>query len=192
MKTIVWDVDDVLNDFMRRWFEDSWLPSHPGCKLRYADIAENPPHRLLGVSEKDYLDSLDKFRLSEAAVKMLPAPQVVEWFKANGGNFRHIALTARPIGAIPPVSEWVFRHFGIWIRTFHFVPSLRPGQQIPEYDHNKCDYLRWLGKVDVLVDDNEKNIDEAGSLGIAGVLIKRPWNKSNSSIDEALSLLNRI
>ena len=33
MKTIAWDVDDVLNDCMRTWFERTWLPAHPGCAV---------------------------------------------------------------------------------------------------------------------------------------------------------------
>ena len=50
--------------------------------------------------------------------------------------------------------------------SFHFVPSPRLGEQAPEYDRNKADYLKWLNKVDILVEDSEQNIQE--SLKIRG------------------------
>ena len=50
MLTIVWDVDDVLNDLMAVWFRDAWLPKHAACPVRYEEITENPPHRVLGSS----------------------------------------------------------------------------------------------------------------------------------------------
>ena len=32
MLTIVWDIDDVLNDLMRDWFTESWLPHASGVR----------------------------------------------------------------------------------------------------------------------------------------------------------------
>jgi len=189
VKTIAWDVDDVLNDLMRRWLEDWWLPGHPGLALRYEEILENPPHRLLGTTEDEYLRSLDEFRLSDIAAKMVPVPEVLDWFKRYGRSFRHIALTARPAATAPPASQWVFTHFGEWIRTFHFVPAARGKGDTSEYDKSKGDYLSWLGKVDVLVDDRSSNIESAKELGIAGVLMPRPWNRNSSAICEALGAL---
>ncbi len=51
MKTIVWDIDDVLNDLTRAWFETAWLPAHRECRLTYEELKVNPPHELLGTSE---------------------------------------------------------------------------------------------------------------------------------------------
>ena len=100
MKTVIWDVDDVLNDLMRCWFEKSWLLSHPECTLTYEDLTQNPP--------------------------------------------------------------------------------------------SKEGYLRWLGKADILVDDRLFHIEVAEKLGIAGVLMPRPWNKSKVSITGTMSLLTRL
>lgn len=189
METIVWDVDDVLNDLMRCWFEQHWLLIHPDCTLRYEDITENPPHRILGISLKEYLDSLDTFRLSKQADQMLPVPEVVRWFNKYGTKYRHIALTGRPLNTISVASAWVFRHFGTWIRSFNFIPAHREGQHIPEYDRGKGEYLLRGDKPDILVDDDPVNIDEARKFGIRGILLPRPWNKSSVTIEEALSSL---
>lgn len=192
MQTIVWDVDDVLNDLMRVWFEERWLKSHPECAVMYADITENPPHRLLGTSKSEYLRSLDEFRLSDGYQKMSPLSEVREWFLNNGLRFRHIVVTATPLVASPASSSWVFKHFSEWIRTFHFVPSRREGQDIPEYDEDKADFLRWLGKADILIDDNEENIKSAVGLGVKGLLFPRPWNDCKSSIKEQLKKLEML
>ena len=191
MLTLAWDVDDVLNDFMRLWFERCWLPKHKDSSLTYENLTENPPHRLLGLSESDYLSSLDAFRLSESCRNMTPVPEVVSWFKKKGEQFRHIALTARSFHTVPIASRWVLYYFGKWIRSFHFIPAKREGQIIPAYDQSKAEFLHWFEKVDVLVDDSGLNIDMARAEGIEGILFPRPWNKNkNMAIDEALKALN--
>lgn len=184
--TIAWDVDDVLNELMKQWFELEWLPLHPECSLKYEDLSENPPHRLLGVSCEEYLRSLDIFRNSRKARLMKPDEEVLSWLRAHGHCFRHMALTSRPLHTIGAVSEWVFTHFGNWIRTFSFVPN-RDCADVLKYDEEKKDFLRWLGKVNILVDDNIKNVETAGSLGIKGILVPRPWNKKNSNFNDALN-----
>lgn len=189
MKTIAWDVDDVLNDLMRCWFENFWAPVHKGCRLRYEDISENPPHRLLGIDKPLYLKSLDEFRLSKFACDMQPVPETLEWFKKHGSGFRHIALTSRPISTVSAAASWVFKYFGTWIRGFYFVPAPRSDQHIPEYECSKREFLKWIGKVDILVDDSEDNIEAAQEIGIAGVLMPRPWNKNSAAIKETLVLL---
>jgi phosphoglycolate phosphatase-like HAD superfamily hydrolase len=191
MLTIVWDVDDVLNDLMRSWFEGEWLPAHPECRLRYADITQNPPHRVLGISEPEYLASLDAFRLSDRARLMQPNRDVVAWLQRSGDRFRHLALTARPLHTVPPLAEWVFYHYGAYVRTFGVVP-VRQEAHIPRYDQSKVEFLQWLSKADVLVDDNQENVRAASSIGVAGVLYPQPWNRSESTVAGTLSLLSAI
>src|SRR5579871_3024689 len=123
--TIVWDVDDVLNDLMRVWFEEEWRPKHPGCVLDYEGILDNPPHTLLGVDLADYQRSLDSFRLSGVYSKLKPGPEVRDWFVRRGHDFHHLALTATPLACASVSAEWVFRNFGKWIRSFQFIPSPR-------------------------------------------------------------------
>jgi hypothetical protein len=188
MLTIVWDVDDVLNQLMRRWFEDQWLPSHPECRLSYSDITENPPHRLLSVTKAEYLSALDRYRTSEAARRMQPRAEIADWLARYGREFRHLALTARPLDSAACASEWVFRHFGGYIRAFGVVPSrLRPGE--PLYDSDKSEFLQWLRGADVLVDDGPENIERASRAGIQGVLFPQPWNQSTQSAAEVLDML---
>ncbi len=192
MKTIAWDVDDVLNDLMRSWFELKWLADHPECAIHYEDITENPPARLLNAPLESYLRSLDEFRLSSLYQQMSPVKEVMSWFEKNGHTFRHIALTAVPRIAASASAQWVFKHFGSWIRTFHFVPSKREGDKMPEYGNDKGDFLKWIQKVDVLVDDSLANIQAARSAGVKGILIPRPWNNSKTSIGEVLRELENI
>lgn len=192
MKTIAWDVDDVLNDLMQAWFELKWIKGNSTCKLRYADIAENPPHRLLGTGIEEYLSSLDEFRLSPLYQQMNPVKEVIEWFSKYGSSFRHIALTSVPLGATSASSQWVFRHFGKWIRTFHFVPSNRSQENLPEYEKDKSDFLEWFGKVDIFIDDNMKNIKSAEKAGVHCILMPRPWNNSENTIEDTLSMLLSI
>jgi hypothetical protein len=192
VKTIAWDVDDVLNDLMRTWFEACWAPSHPDCALRYDQITENPPDALLGISKSEYLASLDDFRLSESARRMAPVSEMQEWFRQHGQCFRHMALTSVPSHAAPVSAAWVMNHFGAWIRTFHFVPSPRQGKNIPVYDQTKQDFLRWWGKVDILVDDNPLNVAAAEASGVHAILVPRPWNRGVLTINQTLGVLTEL
>jgi hypothetical protein len=188
MNLIVWDVDDVLNDLMRAWFEQHWLPRHPECPLRYEQLRENPPHRLLGIAEADYLASLDEFRQSDAARALAPNLEILAWLRTRGAHFRHMALTSRPIETTPPVAEWVFQHFGDYLRTFSVVPTRQPSD-LPVYERSKGKFLRWLGKEGVLVDDNETHVEAATAGGMSGVVFPRPWNRSRLTVAETLELI---
>jgi hypothetical protein len=189
MITIAWDVDDVLNNLMRCWFENKWSLEHPDCKVRYEELRENPPHSILSISVKAYLESLDEFRLSDHYMKMLPVKEVMEWFDLYGERFRHIALTAVPLKAAFVSAQWVLKHFGKWIRTFHFIPSNRQAENLPRYDEDKSDFLNWLGKVDIFIDDNEKNVSSVKKSGIHCVVMPRPWNSQNQAVQEILRSL---
>lgn len=192
MITIAWDVDDVLNDLMRCWLNDKWLPEHPDCKIRFEQITENTPERIINSSKEEYLLSLDSFRLSKAYSRMEPNPEILAWFEKSGGKTRHIALTSVPLKTAHISADWVVKNFGRWIRSFNFIPSSRIGDNVTEYDSTKTDYLRWLNKIDVLVEDSDQNIREAGKIGVKGILIKRPWNKGDLSVKAALAEINKI
>jgi FMN phosphatase YigB (HAD superfamily) len=191
MKTIIWDVDDVLNDLMREWLEEAWLPSHPECIIRYADVVENPPHRILGVTLEDYRRSLDHFR-STSLMKLSPVPEVEAWFKANGHRFRNCVLTTVPLRAAGLQAAWVFEHFGPWVRSFNIVPSPRAEEPLPIYDTTKYDFLRWLEKADILIDDNPENVTMAATLGIQAFLVSKPWNDGHAPLSVILSNLAKI
>jgi hypothetical protein len=188
MKTIVWDVDDVLNDLMRVWFERAWLPAHRSCTLSYGQLAANPPHEILGVSLKEYQESLDAFRRTEPG-RLEPVPEVLAWFHTHGCGFRHIALSSVPLCATEVSAAWVLKHFGCWIRSFNVVPSRREGDGAIDYDQDKADFLRWWGRADIFIDDNRFNVEAACALGIESVLMPRPWNESRKSLRGTLSYL---
>jgi uncharacterized HAD superfamily protein len=189
MKTIAWDIDDVLNDLMRIWFNEKWLADHKECTVTYEDLKENPPHRLLGVDLIEYLHSLDNFRLTGYKELLVPVPEIMEWFLKYGHRHRHIALTAVPMKASHISSSWLFTHFGKWIRTFHFIPSKREGENLPVYDKNKGEYLKKSCNVDIFIDDSEENIKSAIMAGIKSFLIPRPWNSEKKNLKEILDML---
>ncbi|QWR78702.1 hypothetical protein [Candidatus Magnetomonas plexicatena] len=187
MKTIVWDNDDVLNDLMYQWFNQKWLPENHNCLLCYEELTENPPHRILGVTLREYLQSLDEFRLSQKYQAMEPVGEVMEWFKRHGEGFRHIALTATSFASAHVSASWVIKHYGKWIRTFHFIPAMRADERHPVYDTDKAAFLKWLDKADALVDDSKTNI--ADCIGVNGILFPRPWNGLTTTINQALGAL---
>jgi hypothetical protein len=92
---------------------------------------------------------------------------------------------------VPPVAEWIFRHFGQWIRGFGFVPSPRATDLAPAYDCDKGDWLRWVGVGDILVDDSPANQKAAIELGLKTVLVPQPWNQAGGTINDALTELSR-
>ncbi len=192
MITIAWDVDDVLNDLMYCWLINKWLPEHLDCKVCFDQITENPPEDIINCTNEEYLLSLDSFRLSRAYSEMKPNQEILAWFEKFGVKARHIALTSVPIKTAHISAAWVMQNFGKWIRSFNFVPSSRIGEQIPEYEHTKADYLKWVNKIDVLVEDNVQNVCEAGKLGVKGILVKKPWNKGKLSTKDVLIEINKI
>jgi hypothetical protein len=188
MLTIVWDVDDVLNDLMYQWFKYSWLPANPDCNVTYAELNANPPHQALGTTREEYLASLDVFRRTERALKMQPNEAVLSWLHDHGARFRHVALTARTLETAPDVASWVMRHFGTWIRCFGVVPS-RAAEAVPVYDRNKGEFLRWLRCGDILIDDSPENIRHAEVVGLKTLMYPQPWNESSFSVETLLQKL---
>ena len=181
MKTIVWDVDDTLNDLMRLWLE--WFRLRNGKSgVLYEDLKQNPPHRLLGISRADYLRSYDKFRLSGIYSSMRPDGELLAWFRGNGGRYRHMALTSVPLKAAHESASWVYRYFGRWIRTFHVVPSKRSGERLPCYSDSKAGFIRMIGGCDIFIDDSPENIAQVEVSGFRCLTVPRPWNSAKGDI----------
>jgi len=192
MLTIAWDVDDVLNSLTRCWF-DWWRRSRGDAGvMAFASFVENPPHRILGLTRREYLASLDDFRLSEGGASLSPNPDVRRWFDAWGASSRHIAVSTTPLANASNSSAWVMRHFGTWVRSYHVIPSPRDGDTLPAYDETKTEFLAWLGLADVLVDDSLANVRGARSLGMDAVVVPQPWNGADGSVADALGALTRL
>jgi FMN phosphatase YigB (HAD superfamily) len=188
MLTIVWDVDDVLNDLMFQWFALGWKREHTEATVEYGGLRENPPHAALGATREEYLASMDAFRKTDAGIRLTPNAEVLEWFAAHGSKFRHVALTARPLETAPEVAAWVMRYFGAWIRCFGIIPT-RTMEGVPIYDGGKGEYLRWLGKGDVLVDDTRENLEQGAEIGMQTFAWPQPWNDSQLTTTQILQVL---
>lgn len=192
MTTIAWDVDDVLNDLTGVWLQEQWRPAHPACRVAYGDLHTNPPHSVIGTGLDEYLQSLDEYRRCRYLSNLAPLPVALSWFEHHGDRYRHIALTSVPVQYAPISAGWVLRHFGRWIRSFNFVPSRRPGESIPTYDHTKQDFLSWWGKASVLVDDHPGNVESAQRAGAQAVLMPRPWNQAQGAVEETFKILETL
>ena len=191
MRTIVWDIDDVLNNLAEYWL-GQWRRDHPGVNLDYASISKNPPHELLSISFETYLKSLDQIRASvDAQEKLTPNPQILAWLKEHGHRYRHFALTARPADTAGPAAAWVLRHFGAWIRSVAFVPTRKPPAW-PNYDLTKAGYLEWLNLDAILIDDSETNVMEVKEKGLDAILFPQPWNAAAQSVSEILNQLAQL
>ena len=192
MLTIAWDVDDVLNDFMNVWYIHKWLPEHPQCNTPFVSLVENPPHQLLGCSKEEYLASLDEFRLSTAFQNVKPVAEILRWFVAHGSKAHHVALTAVPSAAAHVSGQWVMRHFGAWMRTFHFIPSYRKNIDDVGYDKSKVDYIKRTDIIDVLVEDNPDQLIGLDGIHKQGLLIPRPWNRAKRNVGQVLAELTKL
>ena len=115
---------------------------------------------------------------------MQPIPQVLQWFVEHGSRLRHVAVTAVPLSAAHLSAAWVIRHFGRWIRSFHFIPSPREGD-LPPYDRSKGEALRQWGTIDAFIDDNPDNLASAERFGIRTFCFPRPWNQGFESGGDA-------
>jgi hypothetical protein len=190
-KTIVWDLDDVLNNLMEAWLEKAWLVEYAGARIRYDELRSNPPLTELATTADEYLASLDRFRLSAVAEELKPHAEILNWFQRFGDRFYHHVLTARPVTTVAPASAWAFKHFGHWIRHFHFVPSSRPGETLPGYERTKGEMLAGFGAADFFIDDSSDNVDAASGLGITAFIFPQPWNRSKTSVSALLTELSR-
>lgn len=189
-KTIVWDLDDVLNNLMEAWLEKAWQVERPDSTVVFAQLETNPPHAILPATPAEYLHSLDRFRLSKLADKLAPNLAVLKWFQSSGDRFNHHVLTARPVSTVAPAASWVFTHFGRWIRHFHFVPSPRSSESLPSYENSKGEVLAKLGPVDFFIDDSPENVAAATALGIRSFIFPQPWNSSEKPVPEILNELS--
>lgn len=187
---IVWDLDDTLNELMRGWLKWHCARQDPARGGgRFSDLVENPPHNLMGLTLEEYQNSLDQFRLSEEARDLVPIPEVLAWFHAHGFDFEHHVVTARPVATVPPAAEWLFRHFGRWIRHFHFVPSFRAGAALPAPPRTKRDVILEIGDVDFVVDDSPETLDAARDVARTCLLAPQPWNRGSGTIADILPAL---
>lgn len=177
---------------MRPFLELWWMSRHNNTNISYEQLTENPPHRLLGVSRNEYLQSLDEFRLSETAANLLPEPEVLDWFRQHGDHYQHAVVTATSVTTAHVSAEWTFKHFGRWVRSFHLVPSARSGDQIEDCLNSKASFVKDLGVSAALVDDSEDTILQLDGTKISGVIFPRPWNKRRGSVLEALSSLEKL
>ena len=186
---IIWDIDDVLNHLMNSWLSD-WQQETNDHSIKFTNLTENPPHNILGINLESYYESLDVFRNSEIARSQKPNQVLIEWFRKYGSLHTHIALTARPLQTMANQAWWIYHNFGQWIHTVAVVPALRDTETNQRFK-NKAQYIQWLGKGDIFVDDNAENVAAVAKLGLRSFLFPQPWNKNQQSEHEFIEDLTK-
>ena len=184
---LLWDIDDVLNRFMRLCFNR--FPAQK--KLDYENLTENPPHELLGIRKEQYLATLDQCRTD--LYKEGPRPEIRHFFEQHGHEFRHAALSAVPMRYAPDSAQWLLKHFGVWIQTCIFIPSPRPDFQLgSQLFRTKGEAAAAFGPDAVLIDDSPANIADAAKHGCRTLLFPAPWNekRNRSAADFLNELIN--
>ena len=185
-KTICWDVDDVLNNFTYRWFKhyvQEQTSKFKQIDIKYFDLIENPPHKVLQMSKEDYLDSIDHFAESHYDL-LVPDFEIIDWFKLFGNKFNHVVLTACPLYRAHISFQWILLWFGTWIKSCNVVPSPRP-LEIIQNKTSKAEFIeRNFKQIHYFIDDNEKNCKDVELLGIKTYSINRPWNNSLMSFED--------
>jgi hypothetical protein len=184
---IVWDVDDVLNRLMFFWL--GYWNEINNTDVSYSDVFQNPPHSILGISREDYFDSLDGFRNSESGKNVLENDIVKNWFENHGNRFSHVACTARPIETMPNQSRWVYHNYGNWIHTVHAASSRRYDNQ-NDHTITKVEFITWIKRPVLFIDDSEENIRSVSGTGVDTMLYPQPWNNADISEHEFMEDLN--
>ena len=176
---IIWDIDDVLNNLMDSWLT-AWQQEANNYAIKFFELTENPPHKIMGIDLETYYKLLDTFRNSEKAKEMKPNQSLLNWFCKYGSHHDHIALTARPLNTMSNQAWWTYQNFGKWIHTLAVVPSLRDTANNLKF-RNKAEYIAWFNKGDIFVDDNTENVKAVAKLGLNSFLFPQPWNQNNQS-----------
>ena len=184
---IVWDADDVLNRLMFSWL-DYWNTIN-NTNASYSELSQNPPDSIIGISRKEYIDSLDGFRNSESGKKVLTNDIVKNWFENHGNKFKHVACTARPIETMPNQAWWIYYNYGKWIHTVHAAKTVR---DLMDNHHpaTKADFISWMNKEVLFIDDSEENVNAVSETGSETMLYPQPWNSSKHSEEEFIAKLN--
>ena len=120
-----------------------------------------------------YFNSLDEFRNSEAGKNLQPNDTIKSWFKIHGNKFNHLSCTPRPIDSMPNQAWWIYDNYCQWIHTVHAVGTNRDGDTNYQTEP-KGDFISWINKEVVFVDDSEKNITAVSTTGAETILYHQP------------------
>ena len=187
MKHICFDIDDCLNFLTYNWL--NYYKLYNECDIECEQLVENPPHKILEISKKEYLEFLNEFRF-DSYENLIPNIEILNWFEKCGDKAYFSVLTSVPRKYASISAEWVLRYFGNWIQSINFIYSKRENDNSIRYFSNKGEWINWFGKVDFFIDDSEKNLQEATMLNpdLICYCPKCPWN-SGEDIEVILEKL---
>lgn len=189
MLNIAIDIDDTLNNLMQVWLLHYNLQR--GTLFKFEDLKVNPPHEILGITKKDYINNLDKFKINYYN-KVIVNKKFWWWFDINGTKANFIAITSTSMETVSESSKWLFNCFGEWIRNYVVIPNHTDKYHEYKYFQSKAQWMDWFGKVDIYIDDNEKSIKQVNEIcpKVKTICIKQPWN-SGLETKRVLEILDK-
>lgn len=178
-QTIGIDIDDVLIDFTKRFYE--YHNRTYGTRVRFEDIHTFGIGRVLGIGEQS-VDRIHEFYASEDFVNLPPVEGAVEAVILLSQSRRLIAVTSRPKSIEPQTVASLDKYFPGIFQDVVLLDSLNLQYSGGSVEGIKLMVCQKLG-IEILIDDHEENLRGAGRFDIRAFLFRRPWNKCFSDED---------
>ena len=166
------DVDGVILDYVSGFFRFMEINGHKAhCKAHEAD--DWTMKRAFPYLEVDAIwQMIERFSEDEGFATLKPFDGAVETIKALIEEFPDNPLVAiTSAGHSPKTREFRIRNLS-WI-PFSEVHVLPLGE-------SKVEHFKRLPVGSLYVDDLKKNVDHAESVGVAGVLVRRAYNRDDN------------
>lgn len=188
MKTIIWDVDDTLNNFRFDWFlhnKEELKKIDHDISYDYFNIKN--PYNILNDNKDTFIKSLKDFK-NYNHFKITVNKEIYNWFYKYGKNYNHIILTKCSKDYFEFAVNFVNKYFGKWIQSYNYISGNKK-DNLNEF-LTKAEFIKkYFKEIKYFIDDSEKNCKQVEELGIKTFCPKQPWN-NGMDIKDILEELN--
>ncbi len=126
MTTLVWDIEDVVNELTAQWLATiNHNTISTNCQTTNSDF-----HTFLGWSRDEYLHPIDGYK--DEDYRDFAPNKLVIGLMSEAEFCSNILLTATPLNSAPHSAELTLRHFSSLIDGIPIAPSNRLGAQHTE------------------------------------------------------------
>jgi 5'(3')-deoxyribonucleotidase len=176
---LAFDFDDTLVDVTRNFID--FCKKNKKLIVNYEEI-ETDIASLLKITEEKELELWDKFFESKEYLSITPTTQQLETLTKIKEKFDPIILTSRANRFRQSLIKWVEKHLAGYFSEIIFCADF------PKEKQTKGAICSKL-KVQMLIDDESKNIISCLDYNIPVIIYDCPWNrKLNKKIPRVKSL----